>query len=76
MFYKFIISLTCFTFSWFLISCQDTNNFTRKDCQNGSGYDGYLKGYYTAKNSLQKTSVNANNVYGYCYTQGYLDALG
>lgn len=76
MFSKFIICSSYLTLSCFLISCQNANNFTRQDCQNGSGYNGYLRGYYIAKNSLQKTVVNQNNVYGYCYMQGYLDALG
>ncbi len=77
MFNKYLICLTCLTCSCFLISCQEnTNNFTRKDCQNGIGYNGYLKGYYIAKNYLQKTAVNTNEIYGYCYMQGYFDALG
>lgn len=77
MFYRKLICLTCLTFSCFLISCEENaNNFTRKDCQNGIGYNGYLKGYYIAKNYLQKTVVNTNEVYGYCYMQGYFDAVG
>jgi hypothetical protein len=75
MFNKYFICLSCLIFYCFVTSCQD-NNFTRKDCQNGIGYDGYLKGYYAAKNSLQKTVVNTNEVYGYCYMQGYFDAIG
>ena len=74
---KVIICLSCLSFSCFLTSCQENaNNLTRKDCQNGTGYNGYLRGYYIAKNSLQRTTVNTNEVYGYCYMQGYLDALG
>ena len=74
---KYLISLSCITFSCFLISCEDNaNHFTRKDCQIGIGYNGYLKGYYIAKNYLQKPVVNTNEVYGYCYMQGYFDAIG
>jgi hypothetical protein len=77
MFDKLIICLSYLIFSSSITSCQENpNNFTRKDCQNGAGYNGYLKGYYTAKNGLQKTPVNKNDLYGYCYMQGYLDALG
>ncbi len=76
MFYKLLLCLTCLSFSGLIASCQDTNNFTRKDCQNGIGYNGYLKGYYIAKNYLQKTAVNTNEIYGYCYMQGYFDAVG
>ncbi len=77
MFKKYFIILTCLTFSCFLTSCEENaNHFTRKDCQNGIGYNAYLKGYYIAKNYLQKTVVNTNEVYGFCYMQGYFDALG
>ena len=77
MFYKLLLCLTCLSFSGLIASCQEnTNNFTRKDCQNGIGYNGYLKGYYIAKNYLQKTAVNTNEIYGYCYMQGYFDAVG
>lgn len=73
---KIIIFLSCFTISCFIMSCESTNSISRKDCQNGAGYDGYLKGYYTANNSLQRKPINLNNVYDYCYMQGYVDALG
>ena len=77
MFKKYFICFSYLTFSCLIISCQEnTNNFTRKDCQNGIGYNGYLKGYYIAKNYLQKPVVNTNEVYGYCYMQGYFDAVG
>lgn len=72
-----IICLSCLAFSCLIISCEENaNNFTRKDCQNGIGYNAYLKGYYIAENYLQKTAVNTKEVYGYCYMQGYFDALG
>lgn len=73
---KVIICLSLFTFSCLLTSCKGGKNFTRKDCQNGVGYDGYLKGYYAAKNNLQRKSINSDSLYDYCYSQGYLDALG
>lgn len=73
---KQLIGLTFILYSCLITSCQQsTNNFTRKDCQSGSGYNGYLRGYYIAKNYLQRTAVNRNEVYGYCYMQGYFDAL-
>lgn len=75
MLYKLIVSLSYLTFCCLLISCeQSTENFTRKDCQSGIGYNGYLQGYFTAKNYLQKKPINLNNVYDYCYAQGYIDA--
>ncbi|AFY56245.1 hypothetical protein Riv7116_3802 [Rivularia sp. PCC 7116] len=75
MFYKLIAGVSYLTFSCLLISCgESVDSFTRKDCQNGIGYDGYLKGYFTAKNYLQRKPINFNNVYDYCYTQGYIDA--
>lgn len=73
---KVIIGLSCLIISCLIISCQSTDSIHRKDCQNGTGYDGYLKGYYTAKNSLQRKPINFNDVYDYCYLQGYVDALG
>ena len=74
---KHFICLTFFACSCLITSCQEsTSQFSRKDCQNGSGYNAYLKGCYIAKNSLQKTTVNTKEVYGYCYMQGYFDALG
>ena len=77
MFKKNMICLIVVSFSCFIASCHENSNyFSRKDCQNGVGYSGYLKGYYVAKNYLQRTVVNTNEVYGYCYMQGYFDALG
>ena len=70
------VPLTFFSLTSLLISCQDANGFTRNDCQKGSGYNAYLIGYYTGKNSLQKESVNVNKLYRYCYMQGYFDASG
>ncbi|GEM_PF-4340974 len=74
--WKYLLCFTCLSISLFFLSCKNSHNFTRKDCGYGSGYRGYFHGYLTGKNSLQRKIVNFNDVYDYCYLQGYIDALG
>lgn len=71
---KVIICLSCLILSCLLTSCQISSDFTRKDCQNGIEYKAYLEGFYIVNSNLIIKPLHLNNLYDYCYIQGYIDA--